>query len=210
MGMEGTVARWYAKNTAKDMDRFREGATLARENTPAGGAVLEVAPGPGYLAVELAKSGHCRVAGLDISKSFVEIARKNATEAGVDVDFRQGDAAHMPFADGSFDFIICSAAFKNFSDPVGALNEMWRVLRPGGKAMIIDLRRDVRMKPINEYVNSLNMGKWDALMTKLTFRFMLIKRAYTRKQFETFASQTKFKTCRIKETLIGFEIWLEK
>jgi ubiquinone/menaquinone biosynthesis C-methylase UbiE len=210
MGMEGSVARWYAKNTAKDMDRFRDAARLALENTPEGGAVLEVAPGPGYLAIELAKSGRCRVAGLDISKTFVEIARQNAAEASVEADFRQGDAAYMPFADGSFDFIICTAAFKNFGDPVGALNEMWRVLRPDGKAMIIDLRRDVRMEPINQYVNGLNLGKWDALMTKLTFRFMLIKRAYTRKEFETFAGQTKFKDCRIKETLIGFEILLEK
>lgn len=210
MGMEGSVARWYARNTAKDMDRFRDGARLAIENIPAGGAVLEVAPGPGYLAIGVAKSGHCRVAGLDISKTFVEIARQNAAGTGVNVDFRQGDAAHMPFADGSFDFIICTAAFKNFGDPIGALNEMGRVLRSGGKALIIDLRRDVRMESINNYVNGLGLGTMNALMTRLTFRFMLIKRAYTRKEFETFVAQTKFKNCRINETLIGFEIWLEK
>ena len=61
----------------------------------------------------------------------------------MNVDFRQGDAAHMPIADGRYDFIICTAAFKNFTDPVGALREMCRVLRPGGKALIIDLRRGV-------------------------------------------------------------------
>lgn len=208
--MEGFVARWYAKNTAKDMDRFRDSARLALENTPAGGAVLEVAPGPGYLAIELARAGRCSVAGLDISKTFVEIARQNAAQTGVDVDFRQGDAAQMPFADGSFDFIICTAAFKNFGDPVGALNEMWRALRPGGKTLIIDLRRDVRMGSINNYVNGLGLGRMDTLMTRLTFRYMLIKRAYTRKEFETFVAQTKFQDCRINETLIGFEIWLEK
>jgi len=136
--MEGVVATWYARNTARDMTRFTEVARLVAERVRPRGAVLEVAPGPGYLAIEVAKRGYS-VAALDISKSFVRIARENATRAGVDVDVRVGNAAAMPFADASFDFVICTAAFKNFRDPVGAINEMHRVLKPGGEALIIDL-----------------------------------------------------------------------
>jgi len=95
------------------------------------------------------------------------------------VDFKNGNASQMPFADGSFDFLVCRAAFKNFSDPVGALREMRRVLRPGRKGVVIDLRRDVSMREINQYVEGLGLPWMSALFTKLTFRFMLLKRAYT-------------------------------
>ena len=63
------------------------------ETVPAGSHVLEVAPGPGFLSIELARSGKYHVTGLDISKTFVEIAQANAREANVPVDFRQGNAS---------------------------------------------------------------------------------------------------------------------
>src|ERR1700733_9014861 len=84
-------------------------------------AVLEIAPGPGYFAIELARAGNFRITGLDISATFVDLARKNAADARGEVDFRRGDAAHMPFDDNTFDAIFCRAAFKNFSQPVIAL-----------------------------------------------------------------------------------------
>src|SRR5262245_26000694 len=105
LAMEGLIARWYAKNTGKNLEQFRKLAeTIAGWLAP-GASVLEVAPGPGYLAVELARLGRYRVAGLDISHTFVRIATENAQKAGVDVTFHQGDAAAMPFAAESFDFI---------------------------------------------------------------------------------------------------------
>jgi ubiquinone/menaquinone biosynthesis C-methylase UbiE len=140
MAMEGWIARWYARLTGKSLPQFQKEAKKIAEELPQGSSVLEVAPGPGYLSVELAKFG-LRVTGLDISHSFVKMARENAAAAGVTVDFQQGNASAMPFADASFDFVICRAAFKNFSEPVKAINEMVRVLKPGGRALIHDLDR---------------------------------------------------------------------
>ena len=120
MGMEGMLAKWYATNTRKSLDEFKVLARRIASELAPGSSVLEVAPGPGYFAVELAKLGNYRVTGLDISKTFVEIADRNAKEAKVDVSFRQGNASDMPFESESFDFILCRAAFKNFADPVGA------------------------------------------------------------------------------------------
>ena len=71
MGMEGGIARWYAKNTLRDMDEFKKLAGRLWEMLPAGGDILEIAPGPGYLSVELARQSRYRVTGLDISKTFV-------------------------------------------------------------------------------------------------------------------------------------------
>jgi ubiquinone/menaquinone biosynthesis C-methylase UbiE len=141
--LEGPLARWYAKNTGRDPAVFKElAAEIARSLKP-NDRVLEVAPGPGYLAVELARLGDWRVTGLDISRAFVRMAAEHAREMGVHVDFRLGNASAMSFADDSFELIVCRAAFKNFSEPVGALSGMRRVLAPGGVAIIIDLRREI-------------------------------------------------------------------
>src|SRR4030081_255104 len=126
--MEGILATWYAKNTAGA--DFKACASRIAAHLAPGAHVLEVAPGPGYLAVALARLGSYRITGLAISRSFVRMASEYAARAGVDVAFRQGDAAALPFPDAAFDFVVCRAAFKNFSDPVAALREMHRVLRP--------------------------------------------------------------------------------
>lgn len=210
MGMEGGIARWYAKNTLRDMDQFKKLAAQLSEELPGGGRILEVAPGPGYLAVELARQSRYQVKGLDVSKTFVEIARQNAEKAKVAVDFRRGNVSDMPFPANSFDLVVCRAAFKNFSEPVKAIAEMWRVLKPGGRALIIDLRRDVSMRTINQYVDQLGVNSWSALMMKLTFRFMLIRRAYTKPQFSQFVAQSPFGRYELNENPIGFELWLNK
>ena len=134
IGMEGWIARWYAANTGKDLSDFTAQARKLAASLAPGAAVLEIAPGPGYFAIELARAGDFRITGLDISATFVELARKNAADARVEVDFRRGDAAHMPFEANTFDAIFCRAAFKNFSQPVMALQEMCRVLKPGATA----------------------------------------------------------------------------
>ena len=209
-GMEGVVARWYAALTAKSIDNFRDFARRTAADLPPHSKILEVAPGPGYLAIELAKLGDYEITGLDISNTFVEIARANAAKAGVRIDFRHGNASDMPFADESFDLLVCCAAFKNFTQPRRALEEMHRVLRPGGKALIVDLRRDASQQAIDQAVSAMHVGPVNSVITKLTFRFMLLKRAYSRSGFEQLVSQTKFRDSQIRENLIALEILLAK
>jgi len=208
--MEGFIAKWYASLTRKAADEFKTLARRVAERLPSGSQVLEVAPGPGYFAIELAKLGGYQITAIDISHTFVEIARRNAALAGVHVDFQQGNAASMPFGNESFDFLLCRAAFKNFSEPVRALEEMYRVLKPGGRGLIIDLRKDASKESVVEAVEGMGLGRVNTLITKLTFRFMLLKRAYTRKEFEQFLSQTKFGPVDIGESLTGLELSLER
>ena len=209
MAMEGMIATWYARNTKQG----REFDALARrigELLPAGSQVLEMAPGPGYLAVELAKFGRYQVSGLDISKSFVEIARANAQQAGVAVDFQLGNAAEMPFAGDTFDFIVCCAAFKNFSEPVQAISEQYRVLKPGGRALIVDLRRNASADGITREIEGMNLNWFNRLLTQATFKFMLLKNAYTPDEIRGLVAQTNFGQCDIRLDPIGMEIWLQK
>jgi ubiquinone/menaquinone biosynthesis C-methylase UbiE len=210
IGMDGPIATWYAKITEKDMEEYKDNAKLVAGRVSEGSAILEVAPGPGYIAIELATLGHYKIVGLDISEKFVEIAQKKAQEAGVEVDFRHGNAAHMPFDEGSFDFIICKSAFKNFAEPVLALDEMCRVLKVGGTALILDLRSDVSEEAVNNYVDTLGLNSLNSLLTKWTFKYMLIKRAYTKDQFKALVSKTKFSQSEIQENQVGLAVWLEK
>jgi ubiquinone/menaquinone biosynthesis C-methylase UbiE len=209
LGMEGAIARWYARNTA-NQDRQKSAALAIASEISPDKSVLELAPGPGYLAIELAKLGLCHVVGLDISKTFVEIARANAQAAGVVVEFMLGNASHMPFAADSFDFVVCQAAFKNFSEPVAALSEMHRVLKAGGKALILDLRPDASPAEVNAEVKKMRMGWFSSFLTKLVFKVCLQKRAYSRDQFKQMASLTPFNTCEIAEVPIGFAVSLIK
>jgi len=209
-GMEGMVAKWYAANTGKSLEEFNQLARRAARELEPSSKVLEVAPGPGYFSIALAKLGPYSISGLDISHTFVDIARKKAAEAGVFVDFRQGNASNMPFADDTFDFLLCRAAFKNFGQPVRALQEMCRVLKPGGRGLLIDLRRDAPQASVDHHVDGMGLGAVNKVVTKLVFRLMLLKTAYTRQQFEHMLAQTAFRTTDIREVDIGFEIEMTK
>lgn len=211
LGIEGPAARWYDKNTRNHrLEEMKEYAREVAEHVRDRGSILEVAPGPGYLAIELAKLGDYKVTGLDISKDFVEIARKNAEEAGVNVEFRQGNVADMPFPDGAFDFIICTAAFKNFKEPVSALGQMHRVLKPGGTALIVDMDRNVSSRQIDNYTESTGARGMNKLFMKLMFKYFLRNGAYTRDEFIDLISKTAFREYDIKEEGIGFHINLRK
>ena len=209
-GMEGWIARWYTRTRSNDMDDFRRQARSVADQLRGASDVLEVAPGPGFFAVELAKLGDFKITGLDVSRTFVEIAAENARNAGVKVDFRLGNASAMPFRDNSFDFIYCSAAFKNFSQPVKALDEMHRVVRPGGEAVVGDLRKDASVEDISAYVSQSGRSGFDAWLTKMAFRFMLIERAYTQEEFMRMAEESRFGSCQINAGPIGLEVGFNK
>jgi ubiquinone/menaquinone biosynthesis C-methylase UbiE len=209
--MEGPIARWYTRvrGTERQLAECKKQAAELTAGLPAGARVLEVAPGPGYLAVEMARLGRVLVTALDISHMFVEIARERAREAGVNVDVRQGDVARMPFETGSFDLVVCQAAFKNFQLPLSALAEMHRVLRAGGTALIHDMSRDATHEDIDSEVRGMGLGRISSFTTRATLE-MLKRRAYAPAQFERLAAESPFRTCTITKQGIGLEVRLTK
>jgi ubiquinone/menaquinone biosynthesis C-methylase UbiE len=208
--MEGIVASWYAKTTLKDLKRHKFMAEQMVKKIPAHGNVLEIAPGPGYFCIELARLGKYQMTGLDISKSFVEIARRNAAEARLKIDFQEGNASAMPFKENTFDFTFCQAAFKNFSEPVKAIAEMYRVLRPGGLSVISDLRRDASSEDIEREVQSMGLGRINHFIVKWTFHHMLLKNAYSVDEMRSMIAQTQFGRCEINTDGVGFQVLLRK
>lgn len=209
-GMEGIVAKWYATNTREMMTEFVQLAHRVSAQLPQGSAVLEVAPGPGYFCIELAKLGSYAITGLDISHTFVRMAAKRAADQGVRVSFVQGTASNMPFPEGSFDFLLCRAAFKNFAHPGRALQEMCRVLKPGARGVLIDLKGGASAEAIDHHLDGMPLSKVNRILTKLAFKTMLLKSAYTREQFERLLAQANFSVVEIREEELGFEIWMTK
>jgi ubiquinone/menaquinone biosynthesis C-methylase UbiE len=208
VGMEGFIAAWYARQTAKDLDEFKGIARRIAAHIGPGARVLEIAPGPGYLAVELVRLTGCRLVGVDISHTFVRIAGENARKEGLRIDFEQGDAADLPFPAEQFDFIVCRAAFKNFARPLAALDEMYRVLNDGGIALIIDLRKDFSPEAVNDYVR--DKGMISGAFIKLTFNTLLKKRAYTKESMADLVARSRFRQGDIRLDPMGFEVWLRK
>src|ERR1700761_463474 len=209
MGMEGSTARWYDRTTRKDLPEIQSLAVRISHAIQPGAEVLEVAPGPGFLSIELAKRG-LQVRAVDISKTFVEIARHNAAAEGVKARFQLGNAAALPVDDASVDLVVCRAAFKNFSEPVKALAEMRRVLKPGGTALLIDMRRDVSVPAIRRYVDGLGVSRLNRWFMMLSFRGMLIKRAYPIEEIRRMAVAAGWTDPRIESSPLGFEAWMKK
>jgi ubiquinone/menaquinone biosynthesis C-methylase UbiE len=209
MGMEGSTARWYDRTTRKDLPEFRALAGRIAAAVPAAAQVLEVAPGPGFLAIELAKRG-LAVQAVDISQTFVEIAKSNAVAEDVNIQFQRGNAAALPLKDASVDFVVCRAAFKNFTEPEKALSEMRRVLRPGGQALVIDMRRDASMADIRRYVETLGGSLLNRWYIMLIFRFMLIKRAYPPEEFRRMVVAVGWPQPKLELSGTGFEAWMKK
>lgn len=211
LAIEGFTARWYNKNTQKHrLNEMKEYADLVAMDLKEGSEVLEVAMGPGYLAIELAKNGRYKVVGVDLSKTFVEMARANAREAGVDVEFQQGSASELHFPDGRFDAIVCTAAFKNFKEPERALSEMYRVLKPRGTVLIVDMNRHATDVQIGELTDKMKAKGLERLFLKLTFKYFLRKGAYTKEELSAFFGKMNWRYSVIEEDGIGFRIWLGK
>jgi ubiquinone/menaquinone biosynthesis C-methylase UbiE len=125
----------------------RVAADVAGAGLRDGARVLDVGTGPGRLPLAIARAlPGLEVEGLDQSVEMIEQARRNATEAGLDerVRFTVGDVARLPYGDASFDLIVSTMSQHHWPDAAAGLGELRRVLRPGGRIWIDDLRFALR------------------------------------------------------------------
>lgn len=117
--------------------RRQQDAALQALSPDAGERILDLSCGPGRALDSLRACGALAI-GLDHSAEMLARAHQRGGRAPL----VRGDATHLPFADAAFDGLVCSNAFHHYPDPPAALREIGRVLKPGGRAVLVDPRRD--------------------------------------------------------------------
>lgn len=102
--------------------------------------ILDVATGTGDLAIAAMKVKPDTVTGVDISEGMLEVGRQKIAALGLSqsISMNYGDSESLPFANGSFDAVMCAYGVRNFENLEAGLKEMSRVLKPGGKVVILE------------------------------------------------------------------------
>lgn len=131
------LVRGVYRRIAADIDRA----------APEGAAVLDIGTGPGVLLLELGRRRpDLALTGIDLSADMIEAAARNVRPLGDRATVRTADATDLPFPDGSFDLIVSSLSLHHWDDVPAAARELARVLRPGGRLRVYD----VRLAPFDE------------------------------------------------------------
>jgi ubiquinone/menaquinone biosynthesis C-methylase UbiE len=102
-----------------------------------GPRVLEVSFGTGWLLTQYAD--RFRTDGVDLNPSLVEVARHNLARAGKRAELRQGSVEALPYPDATFDTVVNTMAFTGYPDGAAATSELVRVLKPGGRLVLVDI-----------------------------------------------------------------------
>jgi len=123
--------------------------TRPRDEAPGRGVLdaLDVGCGTGFLALELAARGH-RVTGVDFAPGMIALASRKAAEAAATIRFEEADAEQLPYAPRSFDLVISRHLLWTLPHPEAAIDEWMRVLRSGGRLVIVDGQFDVKEPPL--------------------------------------------------------------
>jgi demethylmenaquinone methyltransferase / 2-methoxy-6-polyprenyl-1,4-benzoquinol methylase len=129
-----TVALSYGR------DRRWKERLIELASPKAGQRAADLATGTGDLAFALAGRG-VRVVGLDVTSRMVELARGKRTVKQVSPEFLVGDMVALPFASGAFDIVTTGYGIRNVPDLQASIDEMLRVLKPGGQALSLDFNR---------------------------------------------------------------------
>jgi demethylmenaquinone methyltransferase/2-methoxy-6-polyprenyl-1,4-benzoquinol methylase len=115
-------------------------AAVARSGARPGESVLDVATGTGDLAIAFARrvAPGGKVVGVDFVPRMIELARAKSARRGARVEYGLADALALPFANATFDIASIAFGIRNLDDPARGLAEMARVLRPGGRVVVLE------------------------------------------------------------------------
>ena len=180
------------------------------------GTIVDIGCGPGYLLQAVAKElSENFLVGVDVSREMVEKAKANFESMGYGerVGFKQGSADHLPFEDGTQDFIISSLSLHHWGEPQAAFKEIYRVLKPGGQILIYDLRRDARRLFFYFvwFAQNIALRFMDAAtIRKMNEPMGSLLASYTKQEAEEMMKRTLFKEYKVEGKLGWMYIYGKK
>ncbi len=191
----------------KMMRRFRDKGWIETDSIIKSGInaglALEIGPGPGYLGLEwLKKTEGTELRALEISREMKKLAEGNAREYGLQsrVKYVLGDAQDMPFDDATFDGVFTNGSLHEWAEPMNILNEIDRMLKPGGRYFISDLRRDMS-PPVMWFIRA--MTKPREMRSGLATS---INAAYTAKEVASMLEESELSGYEVRKTIIGLAV----
>lgn len=201
---QGVVGEELAKAYDISMRHLRDKGRLLTDSILRSridlGRALEIGPGPGYEGLEwLKKTEDTTLKGLDISEEMIALAVKNAEEYGLSkrAEYFLGDACSIPFEDRHFDAVFCTNCLHEWASPIQIFDEIHRVLQPGGRYFISDLRRD--MNPLAKWFICLNQP---VRSKKMRSGFLSsINAAYTLSEIQSMLKRTQLRDWSVEQRL---------
>ena len=172
-------------------------------NGSVSGRALEVGSGPGYLGLEwLLQTRGTSLIGLDISPDMIAIARNRTRELGLAgrAEHLLGAAEALPFDDRAFNLVFTSRSLHEWLNPCAIFTELWRVLKPGGRLYVSDLRRDLSRSAANFLEKRV-----DCEVIRETLRAS-IGAAYTIKEVLALLTMSQLSDCAVVETPLGLRV----
>jgi ubiquinone/menaquinone biosynthesis C-methylase UbiE len=198
---------------------YRDIAEQLVTRAPSQGRILDIGTGPGFMLKELHElNPGLKLYGLDISESVVQIARSNLKALGIEPLVFHGDIQEAPFKDNFFDLVTCSNSLSYWPAPIGGINEIYRILKSNGKAVLFEPYKEFDFDKIEEAIdNTLKQAspvrrKLVKIFHKfaLNWGYLLGLKLYSAKDYEDFGKQSKFKdNFRVEKiSLIGTPLFV--
>ncbi|MDH5762574.1 MAG: bifunctional demethylmenaquinone methyltransferase/2-methoxy-6-polyprenyl-1,4-benzoquinol methylase UbiE [Nitrospinota bacterium] len=198
-------------------DRYWRKRAVNRLSPKEGERFLDIATGTADVALEITRNfpqGSVQVVGMDFSDKMLELARQkiDALDKAASIQLRNGSAEDLPFEDNSFEGTTTAFGVRNFSDVDRSLREMHRVLKPGGRCVILEFAL-----PRNAFLNSLYRIYFEWLLPRIGRLVSRHPSAYTylpqsvasfpiRNEFSILMEQAGFKNVTFKELTFGIVI----
>lgn len=174
------------------------------------GRLLDVGTGPGYLLWEIYKLNPAiELYGLDISASMVAQAGKNL--AGIKVDLQCGNIRSTNYTSDHFDLVTCSGSFYLWDNPAESLDEIYRILKLGGRACLYETHRDINKQELWREMRE-NLKEENLIRKVLAPRFFIkqIGMTYAKKEIAEIIEKTRFaRNYNIEEIAIfNLPVWV--
>jgi len=179
---------------------------VAQMGVPEGGRILDVGTGTGFTALAIARLLRSRVqiVGLDLSVAMLTLAAENARRENLQdtLTWQEGDAKSMPFSDGEFELVVSSGSLHHWDDPVKIFDEIARVLRPSGRCIVQDLKR-------NHHGFGYILSRAIGLTIPKDFRvhyYGSIHASYKPAEVREMLDRSRLRDARVEEDLMGLRI----